>query len=177
MESKKYNDRDRVTFKNVNPWSVSFAKILMPGAVVVEPYREYKQLTYQEIEEQINAGNSGFLGTDGLGNHAPFQFVDLDAYNALFQQEAKELPEYLSEEKVRDILKLNNQDKLEKAVKDIVQTNADKRHFMNILDRMDADDIRQYPGWKISMLEKIFNCEFSGFRNSKTTKWRGRFGE
>ena len=174
---KTFNERDRVKFKNVLPWDVSFPKILMPGEVTVEAYKEYKQLTFAEVEEQINAGNVGFIGTDSYGNHAPFQFDDLDVYNALFQREETKLPEYLDEEMVRTILKINSKDKMEKAIKDAVQTKSDKRVFAHIIDRMDADDVRQYPGWKISLIEKIFDCQFDNFRDIKTVNWRGRFGQ
>ena len=174
---KTFNERDRVTFKNVLPWDVSFSKILMPGEVTVEAYKDYKQLTFAEVEEQINAGNIGFLGTDGYGNHAAFQFDDLDVYNALFQREETKLPDYINEEKVRTILKISNKDKMKKAVEDALQTKSDKKYFMHIIDRMDADDVRQYTGWKISLLEEMFECTFDNYHGVKNVNWRGRFGQ
>lgn len=143
--SGEYLDRQRVEIENLMPWDVGFPTrtmngegcILNGGSYIYLPDKneyQYKRgiskMTVEEICAQINAGNIGFVGRDGAGQHACIRINDLELYKTVFDlPDAKELPIQLTQEAVGNLFKISNVKKFEEELKKLVVTQSEKKAF------------------------------------------------
>lgn len=148
---KNINDRDKVRFKNLRPWDISFRAVIYPEDVVVAGNMIMTRLSVAEIYEQIQRGNSCFLGVDGYGKHAPFRILDADQYRYLFGlDENAKLPEQMDEALVDSLLKIKDREKYSKRLDEILLTSGDKRQLAHIIaNRIDLDGL---PMWQINAI-------------------------
>lgn len=142
----EYRDRTRVEIENLLPWSVGFQPHTLADkkGIVVEgghfnadgSYKKsfYRQLTLEEVIEQISAENVAFIGTDGKGAHACFKICDFELYKTAFDlPDATEFPVQLTQEAVENLLKINDQKKFKKELEELVVTQSEKRAFAHFL--------------------------------------------
>lgn len=143
----EYRDRTRVEIENLLPWAVGFQTYTLADkkGIVVEgghfkiedgSYKRsfYRQLTLEEIIEQISSENIAFIGTDGKGTHACFRICDFELYKAAFDlPDATEFPIQLTQEAVENLLKINDQKKFKKELEELVVTPSEKRAFAHFL--------------------------------------------
>ena len=152
MATRKINDRDKCIFTNTCPWTTSFAMITRPGGVLVEANARVTRVSVEEIYEQVQAGNTGFTGTDGYGHHAAFQVEDLAQYNYLFGTNAEKLPEYLSKDVLKNLCEIENKDEFNAELERVIITKSDKRKAAHILN--DCDYLVDCPAWMIRAIER-----------------------
>lgn len=158
MATKKINDRDKCIFINTCPWQVSFSTITRPGDLTVESNARVTRISVEEIYEQIQAGNTGFTGTDGYGHHAAFQIEDLNQYNYLFGTNAETLPEYLNKDVLKNLCDIENKNEFKKELDRLIITNADKGYTAHTLDN--SDYLVDCPQWMIRAIEKKTGAKF-----------------
>lgn len=144
--ANEYRDRTRVEVENLLPWAVGFQAYTLAErkGIVVEgghfkedgSYKKsvYRQLTLEEIIEQISSENIAFIGTDGKGAHACFKICDFELYKVAFDlPDATEFPIQLTQEAVENLLKINDQKKFKKELEELVVTPSEKRAFAHFL--------------------------------------------
>ena len=158
MATKKINDRDKCIFTNTCPWSVSFTMITRPGGITAEPNARVTRVSVEEIYEQIQAGNTGFTGTDGYGHHAAFQVEDLAQYNYLFGTDRDALPEYLSEDALRNLVEITNKDAFLAELDRVIVTKSDKRKANYVI--ANSDYLVNCPAWMIRAIERKTGARF-----------------
>lgn len=158
MATKKINDRDKCIFINTCPWQVSFAQITRPGDITAEPNARVTRISIEEIYEQVQAGNTGFTGTDGYGHHAAFQIQDLAQYNYIFGTDAEKLPEYLNEEALKNLVEISNKDQFYAELDRVIVTNSDKRYTAYIVDN--SPYLADCPAWMIRAIERKTGARF-----------------
>lgn len=151
--SGEYLDRQKVQLENLMPWDIGFQAYATPSMIAkggfvidgghfiyIEDKKEYQykkgffKMTVEELCEQINAGNSAFVGTDGFGKHALCRINDLDLYRVAFDMpDAKELPLQLTQEEVEKLLKVSNAKKFDEEMKNLVVTQSEKKAFAHFM--------------------------------------------
>lgn len=152
MAKKKYDDRDKAVFKNIFPWAVGFDKINSIGDVLVDAYEIVRRVNVEEVQSQIDSQNFGFVGVDGYGLHAAFQFTDLGLYNFLFGTNAEKLPEYLTEEDIIDLLKNDNREEYEAILDKLILSKGDARFVARIINTEEA--AKTFAPWKYDVIRK-----------------------
>lgn len=158
MATKKINDRDKCVFVNTCPWPVSFSMITRPGDITAEANARVTRVSIEEIYEQIQAGNSGFTGTDGYGHHAAFQVEDLAQYNYLFGTDKEALPEYLSEDVLKNLVEITNKNEFLAELDRVIVTKSDKRMATYVLDN--SSYLADCPAWMIRAIERKTGARF-----------------
>ena len=81
--SKKFEPKTRIKVENLVPWEVGFPCYTIRGkeqGLIISGSQIHGQLTYEEIEEQINSENVAFCGVDGRGAQSSFPRAE---YNRL----------------------------------------------------------------------------------------------
>lgn len=146
-----FSEREKVRFKNLRPWDIGFNAVCNRDDITVEGGTIMTRLSIQEVYEQIQRGNQAFCGIDERGTHAPFRILDKDQYQYLFDTDA-DLPEQMTTEMIEDLLKIKDKSKFAKRLDEVCLTRGDERHLAYVVgNRNDLDD---FPGWMIKMIEK-----------------------
>lgn len=136
MEMIKQHDlTEIVPVKNCCPWTVSFATVNNPMGFSIEANETTYNLTWKDVyTEVLNRRTKTFIGENGLGFHAPIQILNLDQYNDLFStfldEPAEELPKYLDNDLIVQILQIGNKKKFLDALEKNVITKADKKKMV-----------------------------------------------
>ena len=87
-------------------------------------------MTVEELREQINGGNRGFVGTDGYGKHACMRINDLELYRYIFNlPDAKELPVQLTQEAISALFDIDDPKKFKEELQNLVHTDSEKKAF------------------------------------------------
>ena len=144
----EFADKQNVEIENLMPWSVGFPAYVtlsnLSGGFCVsggkhiyledsdsEKYLKGTfKMTVEELREQINGGNRGFVGTDGHGKHACMRINDLELYRYIFNlPDAKELPVQLTQEAISELLDIDEPKKFKEELKNLVHTDSEKKAF------------------------------------------------
>lgn len=142
--TKKYDPYERIELKNVCPWNIGTPIGLFEGGKTIYKY------TMEQVFDAISNGNKGFIGTDGMGNHAPIQFCQLDQYNRAFRTNAKELPEYASLDKFNALGEIKDKGEFAEQLEKLVVTKSDARNAAYLLN-VTIDEAEWY-NWQINTI-------------------------
>lgn len=159
-EVKTYNPYDRVPVKNTVAWDVHFDSKTNPKGEFLAGKEECIRLTYDEVFNQVALGNTGFVGTDGFGNHAVFQLKDLDQYNAIFRTNKTRLPEYFDDAIYKKLVSLRDEAKFKKMLEEKVITKSDKRMLAYKIST-DRESFNDAPNWMIWAIESYTESKIS----------------
>ena len=151
ITERVFDPAEQVNIKNICPWGVNFKSLLKDRGEHLAPFEE-TTLSAEEIAYQIKNGNSGFVGVDGMGSHAPLQLTNLEQYNLLFGCQKTKLPEYLNEAVFKKMVKLKDETKFKAALEKNIKTESDKHIIIYLVNK--NDKIRsEMPDWMIWAIE------------------------
>lgn len=150
------NPSDRVPIDNLCDWDIHFRSLesnrdlFIAGGV-----KNYRQLTVAEIDSQVKIGNEAFCGTDGYGTHAPIRIIDPVIREYVFGADTN--PKQLTEDNVRELLRIFDKRKFKDSLENLVVTNAEKRMIVLVAERVGIEDVESF---KIAAIEKMSGIDF-----------------
>ena len=152
---KPLNLEQQVTVKSIAGWTTGFARMLTIGDVTI-PVKGSVRLSRNEIISQVHNGNNLFGGTDGKGSHATLIICDKPTIDELdFKTEYQ-----FSDEKVKKIFSVEEQEKFEAELKKYIVTRAEKYALMVSIVKQKLNDFSKirfcenYTGYKIDKVEE-----------------------
>ena len=150
------NPSDRVPIDNLCDWDIHFRSLesnrdlFIAGGV-----KNYRQLTVAEIDSQVKIGNEAFCGIDGYGLHAPIRIIDPVIREYVFGADTN--PKQLTEDNVRELLRISDKKEFRNSLEDLVVTNAEKRMIVLVAERVGIEDVESF---KIAAIEKMSGIDF-----------------
>lgn len=148
---------DRVSLDNLCDWDLNFTSLESSRDIVIPAgVKNYKNLTVVEIDSQVKTGNTLFVGTDGMGGHAPVKINDPLIREYIFGEQVE--PTQLTEDAVRNLLKIQTKQKFYEALNNLVVTKAEKRMIFLLAEKVGVDDV---PSYQLAAIEKISGIEFT----------------
>lgn len=149
------NMEEKVTVRNIAPWSVGFPNLVGRGDTVIAP-NGTTRIKRDELSDQISAGNKLLTGFDAYGSHATIYIEDADT-RKLFEfdsEDGKRTQNVISKEKVAKWFELKTMSAFEKNIKENVITRAEKAYLLMTIDKLKLDSYE-----KIEFCKK--HCRFS----------------
>lgn len=147
---------DRVSIDNLCDWEIGFVSAETGKDITIAPgIKNFKGLTVAEVDSQVKLGNGAFCGVDNLGSHAAIRINDPIIREYVFQEETD--PLQLTEETVRDLLSIQNKQKFNERLSELVVRRSEKRMIVRLVDRIGKDDV---PSYQIAAIEKISGIKF-----------------
>lgn len=135
--SKEFEPKTRIKVENLVPWEVGFPCYTIRGkeqGLVLQGGQICGQLTYEEIEEQINSQNIAFCGVDGKGAHACLRICDFEAYKDLFQvPDITDYPIQLTKNAIDELLKITDIKEFNKRLDELVTTSSEKKALVQYI--------------------------------------------
>ena len=135
--SKKFEPKPRIKVENLVPWEVGFPCYTIRGkeqGLIISGSQIHGQLTYEEIEEQINSENVAFCGVDGKGTHACLRICDFEAHKALFQEpNITDYPIQLTKKAIDELLMITDIKEFNKRLDELVITSSEKKAFAHYI--------------------------------------------
>lgn len=149
------NLEQQVTVRSIAGWTVGFARIVSNGDVTI-PVRGSIRLTRNEIISQVHNGNTLFNGTNGQGDHATLIIEDKPTIYEISFENATQF----SDNAVKKLFAINNQDEFEKELKKTIVTRAEKYALMTSIVKQKLNDF-----------SKIRFCEnYTGYKFDKVAQ-------
>lgn len=129
------NDRKHIKVVNLMPFSVGLGRTNMhPMGVLCKGDSANSDMTLDEIKQFVDCGNTGIIGIDGKGTHAPIRICDFEMYKMAFNcPEAKDYPLQLTYDEIEKLLKITNEKKFCNRLKELVYTESEKKAFAYIV--------------------------------------------
>ena len=152
---EEFNLDKNVVVRSIADWDTGFARILSVGDVQIPPKGQYR-LSRAEIIAQSQDGNKAINGVDGKGTHATYIIDDVPTRVELgFESEdGKQKQLVFSDDLVRKVFDIKNQDKFEEAFKDAFVTRSEHIAVIEAIKRLNLNDFA-----KIRFAE-----DFTGFK-------------
>ena len=150
------NPSDRVPIDNLCDWDIHFRSLeANRDLYIAGGVKNYRQLTVAEIDSQVKTGNEAFCGIDGYGLHAPIRIIDPVIREYVFGADTN--PKQLTEDNVRELLKISDKKKFKDSLEDLVVTNSEKRMIVLVAERVGIEDVESF---KIAAIEKMSGIDF-----------------
>lgn len=146
---------NNVLVNNLCAWPLYFNRVTGQGSITIPAsVKGFPLLTYEEVLAQIQLENKMFIGTDGMGNHARIQIVDDNLRKQLFGVEEIDTPRpvQLDLESVKELLAVRSKAKFNEKLKNMVQTDAEKKMLVKIAFEAGAEDAEN---WKVDALREL----------------------
>lgn len=152
------NLEQQVTVKSIAGWETGFKRMLTVGDVRI-PSKGSIRLTRNEIISQVHNGNALFNGIDGRGSHATLLIQDDETLEEVGFSSDKQF----SDELVKKLFDIKNQDEFEYELKNKVVTRAEKYALMISIVKQRLNDFSKirfcenYTGHRIDKVEQDEN--------------------
>ncbi|MSS09494.1 hypothetical protein FYJ38_12680 [Clostridium sp. WB02_MRS01] len=143
------NMDEKVTVRNIAPWSVGFPNMISRGDTVIAP-NGTTRIKRDELSDQISSGNKLLAGLDSYGSHATI-YIEDDETRKFFEfdsEDGKRTQNVISKEKVQKWFELRTMSAFEKNIKDNVKTRAEKQFLLKTIKDL-----------KLDSYEKVMFCE------------------
>lgn len=143
------NMEEKVTVRNIAPWSVGFPNLVGRGDTVIAP-NGTTRVKRDELSDQISSGNKLLTGFDDYGSHATIYIEDADT-RKLFEfdsEDGKRTQNVISKEKIQKWFDLKTMSAFEKNIKENVVTRSEKAYLLKAIKEL-----------KLDSYEKIAFCE------------------
>ena len=145
----------KIVIKNLCEWDLYFKRIEGVGEVKL-PKKGITRLSRGEVQSQVFANNSMFIGTDGQGSHAKIYVDDKDTRVMLgFESEdGKEKQNIITPERIKEIFAYKTQKTFEKHIEEEIKLDSEKMLLMEEAKRQKLNDhekiqfIEEYTGYK-----------------------------
>ena len=146
---------EKVVVKNLCEWDLYFKRIEGTGDIKIARKGETR-LTRAEIQAQVYANNSMFVGLDEKGNHAKILIDDKETRVLVgFESEEQKEQMLLTPDKVAKLLEYKTMSSFKKNVEDAVKTQAEKIAFIKEAKKQGLKDYD-----KIKFIEEYTEEEF-----------------
>ena len=149
------NLEQQVTVRSIAGWTTGFSRMLTVGDVTI-PSRGSIRLSRNEIISQVHNNNGLFNGIDGRGSHATLIIDDKSTLKEVdFITDLQ-----FSDNKVKKIFEIQNQDTFEDEIKKQIVTRAEKYALMVSIVKQKLNDFakirfcEKYTGYKIDKVEQ-----------------------
>lgn len=149
------NMEEKVTVRNIAPWSVGFPNLVGRGDTNIAP-NGTTRIKRDELSDQISSGNKLLTGFDAYGSHATIYIEDADT-RKLFEfdsEDGKRTQNVISKEKIQKWFDLKTISAFEKNIKENVVTRAEKQFLLKAIKDLKLDSYE-----KIAFCESY--CKFS----------------
>lgn len=146
---------DNVLVNNLCGWPLYFKRITGQGDITIPANaKRFPLLSHDEVLAQIQTGNVMFVGTDGMGGHARIQIINEEQRKELFGIEGLDVsaPVVVTLDAVKELLAIRTKAKFNERLKEMVQTNAEKRMLVELASQAGADNAES---WKVDALRAL----------------------
>lgn len=160
---KEIDTNGRVSITNLRDYELHFAAIEGHSDIKIPAHaKNYRRLTFNEVDSQVKSDNKFFTGTDGKGANANIIIDDADVRNYIFgvtAEDVKDINTYvLSEETVSALLKIKDIKKFKAELSKYVVDEGDKRTLMVLATKVGIDKATVA---QKTAIEKITEYSFS----------------
>ncbi|WP_342759409.1 hypothetical protein [Kineothrix sedimenti] len=134
------NMDEKVTVRNIAPWSVGFPNMVGRGDTTIAP-NGTTRIKRDELSDQISAGNKLLTGLDSYGSHATIYIEDSDTrrYFEFDSEDGKRTQSVISKDKIQKWFELKTLSAFEKNIKENVKTRAEKAYLLKSIDDLKLD--------------------------------------
>ena len=158
-ESKELDLDKKVVIKNVTTWHTGFSRIDGTGDVSLVQKGSMK-IQRSELIAQSQSGNKSFNGLDGKGSHADIYIEDAPTRIELGYETKNRKQLIFTDELVKNIFSIKDQDEFEKKFKEAFVTILEKMAVMDAINRVGINDYSKirfaetYTGLKVPEKEQ-----------------------
>lgn len=149
------NPSKKIPIENLNSWALNFQGKEMKQDIVIPPsVKNWRLLSFNEIDAQVKSGNRFFCGTDGRGSNAAIKILDEEARREVFGFVDEAMPEQgvLDMDTIKALLKTTPKAAFEKKLAEVVVTESEKKRLAMLAK--DAG-IENAEGYKISAIRAL----------------------
>jgi hypothetical protein len=149
----EFRPETKVLLQNLTSWNLYFKRVSGVGDIKIPAGIKSFGIAFEEIQMQIQIGNTMFTGTDGFGSHARIRIIDDAARAALFGIEGEEAskPSLLTVDSVRELLGVRNREAFAARLEELAVTDAEKRM---VGDLAKEAGVANAEAWKVEAIEK-----------------------
>jgi Fe-S cluster biosynthesis and repair protein YggX len=140
MDEKILNMDDKVTVRNLAPWSIGFPNLVGRGDTTIAPSSETR-MKRDEIVDQVSSGNKLLTGNDSYGSHATIFIDDAETrkYLEFDSEDGKRTQNIISSDKVAKWFELKTMTAFKKNIEENVITRAEKQFVLKAIQDLKLD--------------------------------------
>lgn len=143
----------RVTVKNLAGWDVTFARKHDGDGAVIISKDSQQRLSRNEIQAQINDGNTLFSGIDGHGSHATLYIEDTTTRKWVGFEEDNSPQFVFTDNLVKKLFEMSQSD-FETNLPIYIKTRAEKYALIEAIKRLGFNDYKKM----------VFASNFAGYK-------------
>ena len=147
---------DKVLLNNLCAWPLYFRRANGMGDIRVPANaKNFSMVDVAEVQMQIQLNNPLFVGNgDGRqGDHARLYIVNDEQRRALLGgDDAADDPTVLIAQSVKELLAINNKNKFQARLEELVKTDAEKRMVLAVAKESGGDDVA---AWKMAAITAL----------------------
>ena len=148
---------DKVLLNNLCAWPLYFRRANGIGdSRVPANAKNFSMVDVAEVQMQIQLNNPLFVGNgDGKqGDHARLYIVNDEQRKALLggDDEAVDDPTVLIAKNVKELLAINNKNKFQARLEELVKTDAEKKMVLAVAKESGGDDVA---AWKMAAINAL----------------------